>query len=88
MGAHRKFQNIRCQGDYGIVMPLMSSGETSFISYKTGFLPSFHKNMFQYVGNLSVSLGDPIEVLSQIHSSPNAEYVSHIAAQSISKRTG
>ena len=82
------FQNIRCQGDYGIVMPLMSSGETSFISYKTGFLPSFHKNMFQYVGNLSVSLGDPIEVLSQIHSSPNAEYVSHIAAQSISKRTG
>lgn len=78
--------NASMKGDHSIVSSMALGDKTSFISYKYGQPPTFHKSMFKFEPSSGLSFGDPIEILSKVSSSPNAHYVSSIARRSIEKR--
>lgn len=54
----------------------LSLQKSNFITYKDGILPNFHKSMFKYD---PISLGNPIEILSNIYNCPNTKYISELA---------
>lgn len=71
--------NVFSRGDYSLVSPILGGTDTAFISYENGLLPDFHKSMFAYATKNLVSFGNPLQILSQNFSTPNAHYVSVIA---------
>lgn len=77
---------IYCRGDYQIIGPIDSDANASFVTYKNGYLPNFHKSMFKFEPPADLSLGDPIKVLSDLSFSPNSIYVSKIARKTIEQR--
>lgn len=63
--------------------PAKSLQNSHFITYRDGILPDFHKSMFKYN---PVSLGNPIEILSNIYNCPNTKYISELANKIIDSK--
>ena len=79
--------SILCKGDCNIFSPMNSDFDSSFISYKDGYPPNFHKSMFSFKPPFGLSFGDPIKVLSGINYSPNSSYISNVARRSVARRS-
>ena len=65
----------------------MNDGKnTMFIDYEHGVPPDFNKSMFTFPPPKYISFGDPIEVISQCISTPNAHTMAKVAQKILAKR--
>jgi len=66
---------------------IMNDGKnTMFIDYEHGVPPDFNKSMFTFPPPKYISFGDPIEVISQCISTPNAHTMAKVAQKILAKR--
>lgn len=73
-----KINPVRITRIKGLEVPAFSFLESNFITYREGMPPDFHKSMFKYDFNY-FSMGNPLEILSNIYNCPNAKYISDLA---------
>jgi hypothetical protein len=66
---------------------IMNEGKnTVFVDYEHGLPPDFNRLMYKFEPPLGLSLGDPIEALSHMISTPNAHFISKLCHQILKKR--
>lgn len=80
------FQHCSIKSEF-MASPLMSDSDTSFIHYKNGIPPVFHKKFFKF-NDMSANVGRcPFEVMLEHNPTPNTAYV-HEVIKSYNARKG
>lgn len=70
---------INIFASYEYTSSMSDASNAPFIDYHAGLPPTFNKSMFTFKPPINIAFGDPIEVLANCRSSPNAAYMAEIA---------
>lgn len=66
---------------------IMQEGKnTVFVDYEHGMPPDFNRLMYKFDPPMGLSLGDPIDALSHIISTPNSHFISKLAHKILKRR--
>ena len=75
------------EANYNVVSPMVDNRLTPIIDYEHGMPPTFNKELYSFPPPLFLSLGDPIEKVSELINTSNAHFMSDLALSHIRERT-